>query len=223
MGRIISRSANQKNLVLVAVTVCGLTPFGLVSRMVSMAPISTELCGDAPMGAVRPTGHGNNIASRRARRFVDAAFQGRSLLRMDAFWFVFFGTLWHVSFLVSLGARWLNGDPAINTQGVRALYGAFATENVPIIVSFLVVLPMLGYDVVNFTHRLVGPLFRFRKVMQQMAAGKPVRPIELRRGDLPVEFVTAFNEMVAAWNQRIEDPPSGKIPNINEARPVAAV
>src|SRR5438046_2025257 len=44
------------------------------------------------------------------------------------------------------------------------------------------------YDAVVFTHRIVGPLYRFRKVIQAITAGEELTLIKLRQGDLLLEM-----------------------------------
>src|SRR5947209_6285825 len=39
------------------------------------------------------------------------------------------------------------------------------------------------YDAVILTHRVVGPLYRFRLAIRAIAAGEPVDPLSLRKGD----------------------------------------
>ena len=87
----------------------------------------------------------------------------------------------------------------------------------------------MTYDAIRFAHRLVGPLYRFRKTMQAIAAGEQVAPVQLRKGDLLVGFQDDFNEhalgilekqgYVLSKNARASvgqcryDPVSGRLPN----------
>jgi hypothetical protein len=73
-------------------------------------------------------------------------------------------------------------------------------------ICFLVTLPVIGRDLLKFSHRLVGPLIRFREVMKEMVHGKPVSEVTLRPHDLPTDFLAVFNELVKTWNERLADP-----------------
>jgi hypothetical protein len=52
------------------------------------------------------------------------------------------------------------------------------------------------------SHRLVGPLVRFRKTMQDIAAGEVVRPIKLREDDYLTEMRDDFNQMLESLQKR---------------------
>jgi hypothetical protein len=66
------------------------------------------------------------------------------------------------------------------------------------LLAFLILVPPLAVDTIRFAHRLVGPLYRFRKTMQAIAAGEPVALVRLRRGDQLVDFQDDFNAMLRA-------------------------
>jgi methyl-accepting chemotaxis protein len=72
----------------------------------------------------------------------------------------------------------------------------------PLGVCLLIVLPVLAWDAIRFSHRLVGPLIRFRKAAQDIARGEPVRPIKLRDGDYLIEFRDDFNRMLESLQRR---------------------
>lgn len=85
------------------------------------------------------------------------------------------------------------------TNGIRPLQWA---DFVPCMVGLLLILPMVCWDVIKFTHRLVGPVVRFRRAMRAIAAGDPVGPIQLRNGDYMVELRDDFNLMLTALHER---------------------
>ena len=64
-------------------------------------------------------------------------------------------------------------------------------------------LPILARDLLKFSHRMAGPLVRFRNAIEEMTEGKVIQPVSLRPRDLLDEFLVAFNKMVATWNQRV--------------------
>jgi nitrogen fixation/metabolism regulation signal transduction histidine kinase len=91
-------------------------------------------------------------------------------------------------------------DAAFVAQGVHGhfLGNAFVRS----LLALLLLVPMLAADAIYFAHRLVGPLYRFRKTMQTIAAGQPVAPVKLRKGDLLVDFQNDFNAMLAYLEQQ---------------------
>jgi hypothetical protein len=58
------------------------------------------------------------------------------------------------------------------------------------------------YDAVKATHRIVGPLYRFRKTIQAITSGENVSLVELRKGDHLQELKEDFNTMLQALEQR---------------------
>ncbi|HTU23278.1 MAG TPA: hypothetical protein VMG10_34910 [Gemmataceae bacterium] len=93
--------------------------------------------------------------------------------------------------LISEGVR----DPV--AQMVDLLH-----ELVPVGVCLLIVVPVMAWDAIRFSHRLVGPLVRFRRAAQDIARGEAVRPIKLRDGDLLIEFRDDFNRMLESLQRR---------------------
>jgi hypothetical protein len=70
------------------------------------------------------------------------------------------------------------------------------------LLALLILVPPLTVDAVRFAHRLVGPLYRFRKTIQAIAAGEQVALVQLRRGDLLVDFQNDFNAMLEHLEQQ---------------------
>jgi hypothetical protein len=71
------------------------------------------------------------------------------------------------------------------------------------LVALVIIVPPMTVDAIRFAHRLVGPLYRFRKVMQSIAAGEPLPgPVKLRKGDLLIDFQDDFNAMLAQLEQQ---------------------
>lgn len=148
------------------------------------------------------------MSNKRSRLFVDRAFQGRLLLRLVIYWVIYHIALWHVMFLLNLIGAGMNADSTVPSRSFWSLYREFAVEHTSVIVCFVVMLPILGRDLLKFSHRLAGPLVRFRNTMGAMASGERVQTINLRDGDLLTEFVASFNSMVQTWNRRVDKPSS---------------
>jgi hypothetical protein len=72
----------------------------------------------------------------------------------------------------------------------------------PVLLSLVLILPVMAYDAVHFTHRLVGPLVRFRSVFRAVANGEQVRRIKLRQHDFLHEMAGEFNEVLEAVHRQ---------------------
>lgn len=63
----------------------------------------------------------------------------------------------------------------------------------PTVLCSLLLLPIVVYDFLRLSNRLVGPVFRLRRAMRELAAGKHVEPIHFRDGDFWRDFAGEFN------------------------------
>jgi hypothetical protein len=141
---------------------------------------------------------------QRTRVWIDE-FQTHLTRRIAAYLVLFFLVLVNLLFawrLMTEGA----GNPW--EQFLRML-----RDYLPVGVCLLVLVPIMAWDAIHFTHRLVGPLVRFRRAMQAIAEGDPVRTIQLRQGDYLTDLRDDFNQMLAALQERgavVIEPPANE-------------
>src|SRR5262249_49137409 len=129
----------------------------------------------------------------RKKVWIDV-FQTRLLWRTFWYWLIFTISMWHLLF-----AWWLVKEGPGN---VLEQWFDFFLAFYPALIVFALVFPVLALDAVKFTHRLVGPLYRFRKTIQAVAKGEPVRLVRLREGDLLTDLRDDFNEMLETLQRR---------------------
>jgi hypothetical protein len=58
------------------------------------------------------------------------------------------------------------------------------------------------FDAVRLSHRVVGPLYRFRKTIQAITAGEEVERVSLRKDDFLQELKDDINEMLRVLQER---------------------
>jgi hypothetical protein len=80
---------------------------------------------------------------------------------------------------------------------VSHTFGFLLTPIAGVTLAFLFI-----YDAIKLSHRIVGPLYRFRKTVQAITAGEDIRLIKLRDGDHLQELKDDLNEMLRALEQR---------------------
>jgi hypothetical protein len=130
----------------------------------------------------------------RKKLFVSRAIQGRLLVKLAVYWGVYHVVLWHAMFMYryfQYRADVLGGAPHV-PFGV--LYNSFVAQHYSMMMCAVAVFPIILWDMVKVTHRIAGPLVRFRRVLQDLARGQHVGEIRLRKGDMLVELQDAFNE-----------------------------
>jgi hypothetical protein len=130
----------------------------------------------------------------RRRRFIDKTVQGMLVSRVLLHWMTFLAS----SFVILYVWQFLlSGDPQ---RPFSPHMQEVAESFIPVVVVFVCLLPAFIWDTVKFSHRFVGPIYRLRKSMQSIAAGEPLRPVKLRKGDFWQAAANDFNAMI----QRIE-------------------
>src|ERR1043166_5133612 len=107
-----------------------------------------------------------------------------------------------------------------------ALTGMFGDEGLTYCFAFgafgvLLLTVAVMYDALKFAHRFVGPLYRFRKTIQAIAAGEEVELVHLRNGDYLQELKNDFNDMLVSLEQRgaitLKDSPDRKSTRLNSS------
>lgn len=129
------------------------------------------------------------MADERKKIWI-SAFQTRLFGRIIGYCVIYMITLMNMLFVWRLLVEG-PGNPL--DQFLRCL-----VDFLPALVLVALLLPAAAWDALKFSHRLVGPLVRFRKTLQDMAAGQPVQPIKLRSGDYLTEMRDEFNAMLEA-------------------------
>jgi methyl-accepting chemotaxis protein len=133
------------------------------------------------------------MGEERKKVWVDP-FQTRLSMRIGGYLAVFF-----VVFLNFLFA-WKMIDEGPSDPAQQFL--DTLQTNLPVIICLLVLVPVMAWDTIRFSHRLVGPLMRFRKTMQAIADGEAIRPLKLREGDYLTEVRDDFNKMLEELQKR---------------------
>jgi signal transduction histidine kinase len=72
----------------------------------------------------------------------------------------------------------------------------------PALLAALAILPILLLDCLRVTSKFAGPLVRLRNELRNLADGKHVEPLRLRKNDLCIELADEFNRLV----ERLQNP-----------------
>lgn len=134
---------------------------------------------------------------KRTRLWIDPSLQLGLLVRLTLHLVTCALVLLHVAFLYEVMANL----PAVLSQGVLTFYREFFARQAPLFVGLLAILPIFLYDMVKFSHRFAGPLYRYRKTLEAMAADKPVQAVKTRKNDLLREWLPVFNAVIRKWNE----------------------
>ena len=83
-----------------------------------------------------------------------------------------------------------------NVETGEWLASLWASYSAAILAS-LVLLPLIVWDMIRFSHRVVGPLIRLEREMQRLAEGESVRPLRFRENDYWHGLAKRFNGLRA--------------------------
>lgn len=155
-------------------------------------------------------------AHPRKRLFVNRQIQGRLLARTALYWMLYHGVLWMGMFLYRYAEHRgavLAGAPP---RPFSDLYGQFVREHFSMWICAVAILPLVLWDLLKFSHRIVGPLVRFQRTIESLTAGKKVDEVRLRNGDLLFDLQATFNQYLTSLRTMESDAelptPSGNAP-----------
>jgi len=126
---------------------------------------------------------------KRGRLYVDSRIQGALMVRAAVYWALCLLTMT----LVLVGWRILVNP----VRAAQTHFNDILFHYGPAIVVGVLLLPLAVFDVLRLSNRFVGPFFRLRGAMRQLARGERVDPIFFRRGDFWHEFAEEFNAVAA--------------------------
>lgn len=130
----------------------------------------------------------------RTRVCVNRDIQGKIVSRLAKYWILYHLVLWSVLFAVECLRYMISGHLVGSELDDRSLAMRFIEDHWIMLMLPVLMFPVILWDMVQLTHKVAGPLVRFQNALKDMAAGKTVEKISLRKGDLLTEFQNAFNE-----------------------------
>lgn len=126
--------------------------------------------------------------NQRKKCFVDRPVQGALVRRAVVYVFL---VLMLVSLLCALCVAVLEG-PLSGSQLAERMWSKLG----PAWVASILLIPIVVIDCIRLTNRFAGPMLRLRRAMKDVADGKDVSLIRIRKGDFWYEFAEDFNRMV---------------------------
>jgi len=142
--------------------------------------------------------------TRRSLSLTDGRFQMALILRVLMHWSLFAV----VVLLVLFCWQFVTGDSSLGLQSnLRNMWQRYA----PAFMVLFALLPIVIYDTVKLSNRLVGPLLRLRRATRSLIEGEWVTPIRFREGDFCQDLAEDFNILLDRWQQ------PGRVENSTEA------
>lgn len=134
---------------------------------------------------------------QRHQVFVSRSIQGAVMGRFAFYWIVYHFALWHGMLIYG----YLRGNMLSTIFAGRAMpfleyYGRFFQANNSILICAAAICPFMLWDTLRVTHRIAGPIVRFKDVLQRLTRGEAVKEVQLREKDLLLDLRDAFNEFL---------------------------
>jgi hypothetical protein len=126
--------------------------------------------------------------------------QFRLVLRIGCYLLLWTVFAFHVSFLFYMIGSLMDGGAH---RGLTGLYLDYFANEKALLTTVVVIAPLVLYDILKFSNRIAGPLYRCRQVMRDMAAGKVVPEFRVREHDFLDDVFVDFNALIQACNARI--------------------
>jgi hypothetical protein len=144
-------------------------------------------------------------AYKRGQLLVDSGFQVRLMARAGVYIFLCTFVSLNIGFFFEfLWARSTGENPG------GSFYLDYMSQHRFILIGAIVLLPAVLFDLLKFSNRVSGPLYRCRKVMTQMSRGEAVPEFKPRKHDLMPELFEEFNGLIKEWNARLEQTPTAE-------------
>jgi len=139
---------------------------------------------------------------RRKRYIVDKRLQFRLLIYNGVYFLIITMAIWAGLFL-PLALDLSNPDLSISEQGEVAGKILYLHSRLgPIL---LIVFLILAIHSVLISHRIAGPLYRFKAIFNQVAQGDLSKVVAIRKGDLLVNEQTKIEEMIRTLSSRLKN------------------
>ncbi len=132
--------------------------------------------------------------SKRKQNFVDSAVQGQLIRRVLGHWLIFFAVLMMTVMFFNL----LLGSP--EKPLADRVTEPFRQYILLAIIMFSL-LPAFMLDTVRFSNRFVGPIYRLRRAMRELAETGDVEPLKFRNNDFWGGAAAEFNELAQQIRQ----------------------
>ena len=141
---------------------------------------------------------------KRRTYFVNHPMQRGLATRLMSY---FCGT-WLLVFALPICAKLLFSELPFNQLAASLVTDIWF----PLMISIML-LPIVVWDSIRYSHRIAGPLGRIEASLRAIADGDNVAPIRCRNGDFCLDMVDELNRIINQKNQLREEAVQGEQAN----------
>ncbi len=140
----------------------------------------------------------NSSRHQRKKFWVQQPIQGGLAVRCTMYWFFCLCTI----FLFVAIATTFSGDLKSAGEMFAGIWGQYSTA----VLASVFLLPLVIWDLIKFSHRVVGPILRLERELRKLADGQPVQELHFRNNDFWHSLADQFNRVVALQNTAEQRP-----------------
>ena len=151
--------------------------------------------------------------SKRNLLLVDAKVQTPLLFRVTFYWLI---SLALMGLLIAIQVGYGSPSASLGLKLTRVLV-AFG----PALITSMLLLPLLLFDVVRYSNRFAGPMHRLRREFAKLADTGQAEQLDFREGDFWKELADQFNR-IADRMERLEHAQQGSsLESVESGQPSA--
>lgn len=142
----------------------------------------------------------------RRKKLVNKQLQGQLMLRMVLHWIGYNGVVLFLSLLACMFmycVSVVNGDVE---RTMQAEIVEFFARHKPMLIAMLLLLPIIMWDMLKTTHRVAGPVFKFKSELQKFVDTGKFETVKLRDNDFLMDFQDTWNQAVERANRELGHP-----------------
>ena len=126
-------------------------------------------------------------SNRLFPRIVDGRVQRGIVVRLLVYWAF---CLFFMVLPLAFARTFAEPETLWTTHLVQVCF-----DNLPVFATMSLVLPLAIYDVLKFSNRIVGPVFRLRRELEKFQAGEDFEEISIREKDFWMDLSDGFNSL----------------------------
>jgi len=140
---------------------------------------------------------------RRHIYFIEKSFQARFIMKFCGL--VAFGGLLTIGLLYLWAAR----ATTVSIVNSRVVVNTTADFILPLLIQTVIIVTMIVaiatiLVTLFVSHKIAGPLYRFKKVMEAMGEGDFLSQVKIRKGDQLQDLAKIFDDMIAKNRVKIK-------------------
>lgn len=143
----------------------------------------------------------NNLMNRREKKYIDRSTQGRIAILVVANALIYIFLLALMVF-GPLAYRMNTEDISPELQDIANAFLALHENFWP---AILVLLVMIGFHSIRVSHRMAGPIYRFKEVLKAVQKGDLTTHSTLRKGDFFVDLMDEINKATTSLSKGYQD------------------